>query len=154
MPQAAPQHSYEQAQAERQRLDDISRSQQEEINTHVKAITDIRASMEGKVADLQRECDALQRVLRRSTYDDVSRYLVYQAAQARMAGVLSQGLKRATAADKFLEASRLEREERTTRERQDALRDKVRAVRRNVASLQRPTDDDFDSLYEEVSDAS
>lgn len=153
MPQASPQQNYEQVQAERRRLEELSRRQQEEIGGHVKAITDIRAGLEGKIVDLQRECEALQRVLRRSSYDDVSRYLVYQAAQMRMAGVLSQGLKRAQSADKYLEASRIEREERAARERQEDLHDKVRAMRRDVASLQLPKDDDFDSLYEEVTHA-
>ncbi len=154
MPQASPQQNHEQVQAERHRLEELSRRQQEEIASHVKAITDIRAVLEGKVGDLQRECEALQRVLRRASYDDVSRYAIYQAAQMRMAGALGQGLKRAQSADRYLEASRIEREERLARERQEDIRDRMRAMRRDVATLQEPQDDDFESLYEEVTNAS
>jgi chromosome segregation ATPase len=153
MPVASPQQDYEQIQAERQRLEESRRRQQHEIDAHVKSITDIRASLEGKIVDFQRECEALQRVLRRSPHGEVGRHLVYQAAQMRMSGVLSQALKRAQAADKYLEAAKAEEDERASRERQDEIRDKVRAARREVASLQVPQDDDLDSLYEEVTDA-
>ena len=154
MPQASPQQSFDQIRVERQRLEESNRRQLEQVGTHVKAIADIRAALEVKIGDLQRECEALQRVLRRSSYEDVSRYMVYQAAQMRVAGVLSQGLKRATAADKYLEASRIEREERAGREHQEELRRKLKAVREDVARLQLPQEDDFETLYEGVTDAS
>lgn len=153
MPVASPQQDYQQIQLERQRLEESRRRQQQEIDTHVKAIAEIRVSLEGKIVDFQRECEELLRVLRRSPYGEVGRYMVYQAAQMRMSGVLSQGLKRAQGADKYLEAAKVEQEERTARERQEETREKVRAARREVASLQQPQDDDFDSLYEEVTDA-
>jgi hypothetical protein len=153
MPVASPQQDYQQIQVERERLEENRRRLQLEIDARVKSITDIRASLDGKISDLQRECEALQRVLRRSPYEDVGRYMIYQAAQVRIAGVLSQGLKRAQMADKYLEAAKVEQEERFARERQEVLREKVRTARRDVASLQLPTDDDFETLYEGVTDA-
>jgi len=154
MPAVSPEQDYQQVQIERQRLEEGRRRLQQDIDARLESIATLRGELEGKVVDFQRECEELSRVLRRASYEDVVRYRVYQGAQVRMAGVLSQVLKRASVADRVLDVAHAEQEERALRERQEESREKVRAMRRNVANLQLPKDDDFESLYEGVIDAS
>lgn len=143
-------------QAERLRAADIRRQRAQDVDSHVQAIKAARGDIEGKLHELQGHCDRLQQAARRAGAEDgVARYRLYHTAQARMAGALSQVLKRAKSTDRLLEARGNDEQEREREQREAESQARVQTAVRDIFDLQLPKENDIESLFGEgVMDAS
>lgn len=142
----------ERIQVERLRIAEIRRQRERDVEAHVAAIKAARADLETKLVELQGHCDRLQRATRlaRGEGTDDARYRLYHTVQTRMIGAMGHALKRASATDRVLDASREEQAAQARQEREVVLRANVNAAVREVFNLQLPKEDDFEQLFGEV----
>jgi len=157
MPQLTPeqesllQEEVQRIEAERLRAAEVARQQERGVGNLIAQIQGVRKDVEASVTRLQDLCQQLRVEVRQLSGDDgAHHYLVFTNAHLRLAGALSQGLRRTSSVDRLLTAAKAEQEEtqrRDDRERQyRESRDRERALDR----LQLPQDDDFEDLYGEV----
>jgi len=143
--------------AERLRADESRRLQEREVEGHVQAIQGVRADIETKLRDLVGHCERLHQATRRLDAGDgpAARYRVYGTAHSRLAAALGQGLRRAQATDRLLDARRESGRERERHEQERVAEERVQAAVRQVIDLQLPRENDFETLFGgEVADAS
>jgi hypothetical protein len=121
-----------------------------ELKELVEQIQAARRVTEESVAKLSELTQQLYSKARRSLFDGSSAYVLFANAHLRMAGALSQGMRRTASMDRVLNIAEAEREESRRRDIQEEERRLVREAQRKVRKLQLPTGDDFDEVYGDV----
>jgi hypothetical protein len=138
----------EQAEAARQRDDSRFGSQ-------VAQLQSARQELEKALSNVVTLAETLKRDARRGGASEVSNlYLVFANGHLRMAGAVSQALRRTSSVDRLLVAARAEQEDRARRDREEENWRQERAANRRVQELMTADDDVFNDLFgEEFDDA-
>lgn len=122
------------------------------VEALVGQIHTVRRELDEKVARLQETASELRSVCRRNFDEASSSYLIFANSHLRLAGALSQGIKRTASMDRVLVNANREREDAKVREAEFKRQQAVRAHGKLVEKLQLPTDDGFDELFGEIVD--
>jgi len=133
---------------------ELRQRQVQQIDVLVEKIHRIRQGIDEQVAQLLEASSELRTVCRRNYDEASSSYLVFANSHLRLAGALSQGIRRTGSMDRFLQKAAHEREEAKLLEeklrQQREAREQARMQAEAVQQLQLPTEDDFDELYGEI----
>lgn len=126
---------------------------------HVEALVErihkTRQELDERIAQLTEVATELRSVCRRNFDEASSSYLIYANSHLRLAGALSQGVRRTASMDRVLVNAAKEREDAKQREEVFRRQQEVRAHGKLVQKLQLPADDAFEELFGEiVNDAS
>lgn len=126
---------------------------------HVEALVErihtARRDVDEGVARLQQSSEELRSLCRRNYDEASSSYLIFANSHLRLAGALSQGIRRTASMDRVLMNAAREREDAKAREEEFRRQQQVREHEKLVQKLQLPAPDDFDELFGEiVNDAS
>jgi hypothetical protein len=127
-----------------------AKQQQKQETAIVQQIQEARKDVESSVKKLHDLSLALRSKTRRSLDGGSSGYLVFANAHLRLAGALTQGVKRAASMDRVLKRAQSEQEETRRRAKEDRQRREDRAYQKQLQQLQQPSEDAFEQLYGEV----
>lgn len=106
--------------------------------------------MDDGIAKLQEASLELRSVCRRNYDEASSSYLIFANSHIRLAGALSQGIRRTASMDRVLANAAREREDAKVREEEFRRQQQVRDHQKLVQKLQLPTEDAFDELFGEI----
>jgi hypothetical protein len=137
--------------AERQRVFELARQQERGAESIIAQIQGVRQELETSVGRLHDLCQQLRASVRQLSGDEgAHHYLMFANGHIRLAGALSQGVRRTAAMDRLLTAAKAEKEEVQRRDEQQRQLQESRDRQRAIDHLQLPQDDDFEDLYGEV----
>lgn len=134
----------------RSREADVRRRHEEHVQALVERIHNTRQTLEASIAQLQDASLELRSVCRRNYDEASSSYLVFANSHLRLAGALTQGIRRTASMDRVLVNAAREREDAKLRQEEFQRQQEVRAHAKLVQKLQLPTEDDFEELYGEI----
>lgn len=120
------------------------------VDAMVQRIRDARAGLDRQIAELQIASNDLRTECRRNFDEASSSFLVFANSHIRLAGALSQGVRRTASMDRMLVNAAADREEAKVRQEALRVQQQVRSQARQMEQLQAPSDDDFDLVFGEV----
>ena len=122
-----------------------------DLDRSVQKVLEARSALEDKLKDYALACVDLRDRSRRDP-NRSSGHIMFAGMNLRLAGAVTQALKRSTLGDKLLERSlRERREELEKSESLAALKSKASVDRRRKPASLLPAHDDFDVLFGEES---
>lgn len=144
MPTAAP------VQVQPDPTAEARRRHAQHVDALVVRVKALRSEIERMASQLTDASTELRAVCRRNFDEASSSYLVFANSHLRLAGALSQGVRRSATMDRMLVNAAREREDAREREAAFQRQQQIREHNKLVQQLQAPSADDFDDLFGEI----
>lgn len=133
----------------RQRADESRMQREKAVEKLVYDIQEAREEITLRIDSLYRLAVELRTLSRRSFDEGSQSYVVFANAHLRLAGALSQGVRRTGSTDRILKVGQTEREDARRRDEMNRQREQVQEHRKVIDKLALSTDNAFDEVYGE-----